>query len=144
MARVVCGVDGSKSSVEALRQALAAARERGASLEVVTAWHFPAIDMLPGPEDVPTPADLEVQAQRHLDETLAAVGPEATAGVDVTTRIAQGHPAEVLLNASEDADLLVVGSRGRGGFEGLLIGSVSHQVVHHAKVPVLVARSPRK
>ena len=142
MARVVVGVDGSETSIEALRQAIAAARERGATVDAVVAWHFPGITMLPGPEDVPTPTKLEEQARAHLDSAVAAVG-SAAEGVEIRSHVVQGHPADVLMRAADGADLLVVGARGTGGFRGLLIGSVSNQVVHHATCPVLVARLPR-
>jgi nucleotide-binding universal stress UspA family protein len=140
MARVVVGVDGSDTAVRALGEAAAAARARGAALDIVSAWSFPALAMLPGPEDVPTPAQLEGAASKVIDDAVSEVGPEALAGVEVRRKVVQGHPAEVLVNAAHGADLLVVGSRGVGGFRGMLLGSVSTHCVHHADVPVLVVR----
>ena len=143
MGRVVVGVDGSETSVEALRQAAEAARTRGATLDVVTAWYFPGLAMLPGPEDVPTPHKLEAAARQTLEATIAQAGPEALAGLDVERHIIEGHPAEALTKAADDADLLVVGSHGTGGFRGMLLGSVSAHCVHHARSPVLVVRTKR-
>jgi nucleotide-binding universal stress UspA family protein len=143
MGRVVVGVDGSASSVEALRQAADAARSRGATLEVVSAWYFPGLAMLPGPEDVPTPQKLEGAARQTVDDTIEQAGPEALAGLEVERRVIEGHPAEALTKAAEGAELLVVGSHGRGGFRGMLLGSVSAHCVHHASSPVLVARTDR-
>jgi nucleotide-binding universal stress UspA family protein len=74
-------------------------------------------------------------AEASLEETVAKVG---TAGVSVTPILREGQPADILCAEAAEADLLVVGSRGLGGFRGLLIGSVSQQVVHHAPCPVVV------
>jgi nucleotide-binding universal stress UspA family protein len=84
--------------------------------------------------------DFEEVAKQTLQEAVAqAAGPST--GVEIRTHVVRGQPAEVLLNAAKDADLLVVGSRGRGGFKGLLLGSVSTQCVHHASCPVVVVRN---
>jgi len=143
MARVVVGVDGSENSVRALHEAAEQARHRGARLTVVSAWHFPALAMLPGPEDVPTPAGLEGAAQRAIDESIDKLGPGALDGLEVERKVVEGHPADVLLREAEGADLLVVGSQGLGGFRGMLLGSVSSHCAHHATIPVMVVRAPK-
>jgi nucleotide-binding universal stress UspA family protein len=138
MARIVVGVDGSDLARAALRFAVDEARLRGATLEVVTAWYEPYV--------APTMATVAVDPtllEEGADKTLdAAVDGIDTSGVEIRRSIRRGRPAEALLEAARDADLLVVGSRGRGGFTGLLLGSVSQQVVHHATCPVVVVPDP--
>jgi nucleotide-binding universal stress UspA family protein len=85
-----------------------------------------------------TPDDFEVDARSTLLALLADEGISAEAPIPVSTLVAEGNAARALLDASEDADLLVVGSRGHGGFTGVLVGSVSQQCVNHAKCPVVV------
>ncbi|HWB22876.1 MAG TPA: universal stress protein [Gaiellaceae bacterium] len=132
MSTIVVGVDGSEGSKEALRFALDEARSRGADLKVVGAWHIPAVVYQAG--WVPASVDLECYpdlAQQALDEALAEVDVEAS-GVKATTVVTQGQAADVLCAEAKGADLLVVGSRGLGGFRGLMLGSVSQQCAHHA------------
>ena len=132
-ARIVVGIDGSAGAREALRWAADEARVRGIGLEVVHAWSY--LDQGP-PFD--TGYD-EEHARAAVAEELAACGIDA-AGVIVTTPCALPAQALVDTAAAEGVVALVVGSRGRGGFAGLLLGSVSQQVVHHATVPVVVVR----
>ncbi|HVF32604.1 MAG TPA: universal stress protein [Acidimicrobiales bacterium] len=134
MARIVVGVDGSDVSRAALAFALDEARLRGARLDVVVAWHEPysAAAIAPIATD---PAVFSDAATRTLEDALAS---SDLTGVEIGRRVERGGPAEALLRAAEGADLLVVGSRGHGGFTGLLLGSVSQQVVHHAPCPVVV------
>jgi nucleotide-binding universal stress UspA family protein len=141
--RIVVGVDGSAPAEAALRWALAEARLRGAVCEVVHVWSYPVVADIAGmaAAGVAWP-DLEADARRLLEEVIERVRPEA-AGVTVETRVAEGTAAGVLIEAARDADLLVVGSRGRGGFVGLLLGSVSQQVAHHAPCPVVIVPAPR-
>jgi nucleotide-binding universal stress UspA family protein len=135
--RIVVGVDGSASSRRALEWAVEEARLRGGEVHAVTAWAFPPVTV--GMEGLIHDPDIFPQAARRLqDEALKRVESE---GVPVSGEVDQGTAAAVLLRAAEDADLLVVGSRGLGGFTGLLLGSVSSQLVHHAPSPVLVVRS---
>lgn len=135
--RVVVGVDGSGPSRLALEWAVAEARLREGQVRVVTAWEFPPATV--GMEGLIQDPDVFPQAARRLqNEALKRVNSE---GVAVTGDVVQGNPASVLLRAAENADLLVVGSHGLGGFAGLLLGSVSTQVLHHAHCPVLVVRS---
>ena len=134
---VVVGVDGSDASIHALEWAFTQAQLTGAELEVVTAWQWPLSLGMPLP--VATGYDPAADAQRALD---GMVGPLAARfpTVAVRTRPVEGHPAEVLVEASRHAGLLVVGSRGHGTLSGALLGSVSQHCVAHAASPVLVHR----
>lgn len=137
--RIVVGVDGSAGSKAAYAFALAEARLRGAGVDAVMAWHFPAMAAEGG---VPADFDPEGWARTALDSALD----EIPAGdVPVTRRVVEGHPAGVLIHESADvdADLLVVGTRGHGGFAGVLLGSVSQHCVAHASCPVVVVPHPR-
>jgi nucleotide-binding universal stress UspA family protein len=87
--------------------------------------------------------ELAAGARRTLERALADAG-DRTAGVDVEPVVREGAPARVLLEEADDADLLVVGSRGLGGFRGLLLGSVSQQCSHHAPCPVVVVPHERE
>jgi len=135
--RIVVGVDGSESSKQALRWAVRQAELTGGSVEAVTAWYYPATYGL-APVAVDG-ADLAGDAKRVLTEALAEVG-DLAPRVRVEPLIAEGHAATVLLAAAQGADLLVVGSRGHGGFTSALVGSVSLYCVLHARCPVLVVR----
>lgn len=129
---IVVGVDGSEGSQRALRWALDEAAARGASVRAVLAWSF--IDQ--GGDDFDA-AYSEEAARARLDQALAAAG-AAPAGVVVEPLVVCDLPARAVIEAARDADLVVVGSRGLGGFRGLLLGSVSQQVSHHAPCPVVV------
>jgi nucleotide-binding universal stress UspA family protein len=135
--RVVVGIDGSDTAAHALDWALDAGRFHQASVEVVHAWTFPYGVGHPFVSVGFDSAPLEDAARRTLD---AAVGAADTSGLPapVTRTLAVGNPSAVLLEVAEDADLIVVGSRGLGGFKGLVLGSVSHHVAHHATCPVVV------
>jgi nucleotide-binding universal stress UspA family protein len=139
--RIVVGVDGSPSAGEALRWAVRQAQLTGAGVEAVIAWHLPL--MAGGyawpPVGVLESTDFGQLAGRVLDSAITeALGPAAP--VPVTRVVTEGNPAQVLLDRSADADLLVVGSRGHGGFAEALLGSVSQHVVHHAACPVVIIR----
>ena len=141
MACVVVGVDGSDASVDALRFAADEARLRQIPLRVVCAWSTPVA------ADWPTgvtmdPVHFEESAHRIVSGALTAIGSELT-GVDVQTAVVVGGAAPVLLEQCSEDDVLVVGSRGRGGFTGLLLGSVSQHVVAHAPCPVIVVHHRR-
>lgn len=138
--KIVVGVDGSPASARALRWALRQAELTGAEVEAVHAWQIPAMY---GTAAMTLPGDqLADTAENTLNEAVANVTGESRAqGVTVTARLVEAHPAKALLEESEDADLVVVGNRGHGGFVGALIGSVSQQVVHHASCPVVVVRA---
>ena len=138
--RIVVGVDGSPSSMTALRWAIGQAKLTGAEVEAVTAWSCPSgYGWAPLSEGAP---DFEGDAGKILFEALAEVSGIAP-DVVVEPLVVQGHAAEALVRAAEGADLLVVGSRGHGGFAGMLLGSVAQHCVHHAPCPVLVLRDGR-
>ncbi|KEI45783.1 universal stress protein [Saccharopolyspora rectivirgula] len=131
---IVVGVDGSETSKAALRWALWHAGLVNGSIVAVQAWDVPYLYNweLPGPED------FAHKTGQALEQTIREVAGEST--VPITKEVAHGHAAQALLDAAEEnnASLLVVGSRGRGGFTGALLGSVSHHCVTHAHCPVLV------
>ena len=143
MGWIVVGLDGSEEAREALRWALEEARLRKSGLRAVHAWSDPylVVPAFAQPEDF-TPEALREQARTTLATAIAdVVG--AQSDVEIEQRVVEGSPAAVLIDAAEGADLLVVGSRGLGGFTGLLLGSVSQHCVAHAPCPVLVVRAPR-
>jgi nucleotide-binding universal stress UspA family protein len=135
--RIVVGVDGSPASLGALQWAVRQASLTGAFVEAVTAWQFPGTY---GGYPVDAGTDWRANAQA-IQETAVkeALGDEATA---LVRRVAEGHSVRVLLDAAADAELLVVGSRGHGGFAGMLLGSVSEHVVAHAPCAVVVVKTP--
>ncbi|HEY8340519.1 MAG TPA: universal stress protein [Egibacteraceae bacterium] len=145
MASIVVGVDGSPSSLSALRWAARQARLTGAPLRVVHAYH--AGDrggrrvVGSGVGTGASAATLARQAANELLDEVCAQAADALEGVDVTTEPREGGATAALLAAAADADLLVVGSRGRGGFADLLLGSVSHQCASHAPCPVVIVRA---
>jgi nucleotide-binding universal stress UspA family protein len=133
--RIVVGVDGSPASLDALTWAVRQAELTGASLEAVTAWSYPTTYGFPVIANV----DWEHGARTVLEKAIAEAG---CGEVQIAQRVVEGHPARVMAEAATGADLLVVGSRGHGGFTGLLLGSVSEYVVTHAPCPVVVVRHP--
>jgi nucleotide-binding universal stress UspA family protein len=141
---IVVGVDGSAGAKAALRWALAEARLRGTVLRVVHAWTFPyaatRYSILPL-IDEGFNEELKKTAVSLIEEMLAEVGSEADE-VEVERVTVEGAAPRVLLEQAEDAELLVVGSRGLGGFRGLLLGSVSQQCAHHAQCPVVIVPTP--
>ena len=134
---IVVGIDGSLSSEEALRWAIGQARLTGQPVEAVISWSIP-VDYGMGGAGVITAFDWEGVAASTLQETVGHVADSE----QVHQRVVMGHPAQVLLDAAADAALLVVGSRGRGGFTGMLLGSVSQHVIARAACPVVVVRDP--
>jgi nucleotide-binding universal stress UspA family protein len=139
MSTIVVGVDGSSGARAALRYALDEARLRGTGVRVVAAWHLPAAAYAGGYG--PGDAELEQEARDHLN---AALDEADVTDVDTDTVVREGNPASVLLEEAHDADLLVVGSRGLGGFRGLLLGSVSQQCDHHAPCPLMIVPPHRR
>jgi len=146
MSVIVVGVDHSPGAKEALRFAAEEARLRGATIHAVHAWQYGYIGYV-GPEgNVPlVGADIE-QLRAAAEAALEASVREALPDTDVEIKLQaiQGTPAGVLVEASAGADLLVVGSRGHGGFVGLLLGSVSQQCAHHAACPVVIVHPGRE
>ncbi len=141
--RVVVGVDGSPGSDEAVRLAFQEAALRGVGVTAVHAWEKPPYD-LPPPSHDPLPsyvvADELAGTGRRLLTGLLEAWRSQYPGVDVVAEVVDGDPVDALVTRSAGATMLVVGSRGRGGFSSLLLGSVSHAVLHHAHCPVLVVR----
>lgn len=140
---VIVGIDGSSDSVHALRWAAEYARLFQAPLQALTTFDIPAIfgpSALAGWEN---PSRLEEGAHSMLADIVREALGE---GAQVEERVLRGHPAQVLVEASPDAQLLVLGSRGHGGFAGMLLGSVSQHTVTHARCPVVVMphRDPAK
>jgi nucleotide-binding universal stress UspA family protein len=136
--RIVVGVDGSDQSIAAVEWAADEARARDVALEVATTWIYPIGTLLVpvGPEP-PQRSAMIMEAKALLDRVLEkAAG--ALDGVEVLRRVREGSPSQALIEESKDADLLVVGKRGLGGFKGLLLGSVSQLCVAHAYCPVVV------
>jgi nucleotide-binding universal stress UspA family protein len=135
--RIVVGTDGSENSLSAVRWALREGLLRGTPVDVIHSWHFtPMVDPM-GIAVIPPTSDMQAAAQHVLAEAMKKVDADRV-GVHVNEIIAQGSPANTLLSAARDAELLVVGRRGHGGFVGLLLGSVATQVVHHSPCPVVV------
>lgn len=137
--RVVVGVDGSEPSKQALRWAQFIARTTASTLEVVAAWQpytaygWMGAGMAPMPADWDPAQDAEKALTATIDEVF---GEQRPAGLQLIVR--EGYAAQVLLEASDGARMLVIGSRGHGGFSGLLLGSVSAACTEHATCPVLV------
>lgn len=144
MQQIVVGVDGSQGARRALEWAVSEAELRDAHVVVVHAWLEPAavavgsVITAGGVE----PEVFEDAARRTVTDLLAAVDTTGLAQ-GIETHVVAGAPARALIDASQGADLLVVGSRGHGGFTGLLLGSVSQQVAHHATCPVVIIPSHR-
>jgi nucleotide-binding universal stress UspA family protein len=141
--RIVVGVDGSPSSRAALRWAVRQAALTGGTAEAVTAFYVPAgvpgYAWGQGPVGVDDAAEREADTRKALDAVIAEeVAPDDRQRV--TARVRYGHPAEVLMEAADHADLLVVGSRGHGAFAAAMLGSVGEYCVHHAHCPVLIIR----
>jgi nucleotide-binding universal stress UspA family protein len=135
---VVVGVDGSDGSRRALRWAAREAAARGDALHLVHVWQEPQAYAPLGLGSYPLDPEPIQQAARGLLDGLLAEAGELEPGLPVTGEVVEGAPAEALLDAARTAELLVVGSRGLGGFRSLLLGSVSQQVVHHARCPVVI------
>ena len=136
--RIVVGVDGSDTSGAAIRFAFRQAAYRRIGLTAVHAEmptrRHPALRV---------PPEIADQVERQLFAEAMESKRVLVPGIDVRTKVVHGHPAQALIDASANAELLVVGSRGRGGFAGMLLGSVSQAVLQHAACPVAVVRPHR-
>jgi len=143
MNTIVVGVDGSEGSLDALEFAVAEARRRGADVKAVAAWHIPSAAYSSGfvPFPVQT-SDYEEPARAMLEKSIASLNGER-ADVTMTPVVRQGQAAGVLTDEARGAELLVVGSRGLGGFRGLLLGSVSQQCASHTPCPIAIVPPPK-
>lgn len=135
--RVVVGIDGSENSKQALRWAVDHARRIDGTVDAVTVWEVPlSIIVVPTAEEQDYADHATAVLQAVLDDV---VGPESD--VPISAHIEEGRAARVLARVAEDADLLVVGSHGRGELPGMHLGTVATYLVHHAPCPVVVLRS---
>jgi nucleotide-binding universal stress UspA family protein len=143
--RIVVGVDGSASSISALRWAARQAGLTGAAVDAVIAWNYPAPVGAYGwaTTGLEGGFNFKESAEKVLADAIGTACDPAN-GVPVRARAVEGNPARVLLDASDGADLLVVGSRGHGGFTEALLGSVGQHCVHHARCPVVVIRGQER
>ncbi|MFI5760958.1 universal stress protein [Streptomyces sp. NPDC051563] len=136
---IVVGVDGSNHSKQALRWAVAQAKAIGGRVHAVMSWEWNTNPFAVSASEQAELVHAEDAARQKLADTVAeAVG--TSPGVPVFRRVEQGSPAQVLVEASKEAALTVVGTRGYGGIKGALLGSVSQQVVQYAASTVVVVR----
>lgn len=134
---IVVGVDGSNTSIEALREGNRIARALGTGITAVTVWSYPHVPM--GVSMTSTGWTPERDAQTILRDAIEqAFGADIPPGLN--SEIVEGNPSASLMRAAEGSTMLVVGTRGHGGFLGLLMGSVSSACAEHASCPVLVVR----
>jgi nucleotide-binding universal stress UspA family protein len=141
---VMVGVDGSRSSLAALLEAAGIAERSGAELVVVCCWRATAPGRWGVSWSTASPEERAANEHRLAAEAVASDAAERVRhvrpGLATSTRVLEGAPARVLADISSAAGLLVLGSRGRGGFAGLLLGSVTRRLVHESACPVLVVR----
>lgn len=135
--RILVGVDGSASSIDALRYAADMAAALKKRLEAVTTWTAPPVDPYVAIEWSP-----EQDAEEILSESIRKAFGEAPPS-GVIRRTLLGSPARTLIGMSENTYMLVLGSRGHGGFAGMLLGSVSAACAEHARCPVLIVHTPQ-
>lgn len=142
--RIVVGVDGSGPSVEALQWAIRQAELTDATIDATIAWHYP---LLVGgyawpPFGMLEETDFEGMAGKFLNESISkAIGDGDRPRITEVVR--EGDAAQVLIDQADGADLLVMGSRGHGGFTEALLGSVSQHCVHHSRCPVVIIRGAK-
>jgi nucleotide-binding universal stress UspA family protein len=142
---IVVGVDGSESARAALRFAVEEARLRSARMRVVAAWHVPTTVYQGAyvPTNPSLGEELETSTRRAVEAALGELS-DVAEDIVVETVVREGQAAQILIEEAESADLLVLGSRGLGGFRGLLLGSVSQQCAHHASCPLVIVPHPRE
>jgi nucleotide-binding universal stress UspA family protein len=137
--RIVVGIDGSVSAADALRWAVEQAKLTGATVEAVYAWDPGTLVSLAVPPLIDWKPLREAARRRPAEIVRDAVGTDP--GVRIVTKTVRGNPAEVLVDRSAHADLLVVGSRGLGGLKGMLLGSVGHHCAAHSHCPVVIVHA---
>jgi nucleotide-binding universal stress UspA family protein len=135
--KVIVGVDGSECGKEALAWARRYVQAVGGHLTAVIAWHYPPMSIA-GPGIIPSTDYNPEATARSLLAQAVAEDPDDSPTIEQV--VAEGSAAAVLIERSSTTDLLVVGTRGHGGFTGMLLGSVSVHCVHHAHCPVVVVR----
>jgi nucleotide-binding universal stress UspA family protein len=141
MGTIVVGVDGSEGAAIALEFAMKEAALRGSKLRLVSAWEIPAsvlASVVAGKEFYEEFRETAIKVARDAAEMVAEQEPD----VEHEEIVVEGQAAKVLLEHSEDAELMVVGRRGHGSFREMLLGSISRQVVVHAKCPLVIVPSP--
>lgn len=142
---IVVGTDGSDTAGEAVRQAVALAKELGARIELVSAYEpVPASRLAEERREAPADMQWAINPREDVDATLAAAAQIGIdAGVEVSTYARQGDPADAILDVAEEreADLIVVGNKGMTGAKRFLLGSVPNKVSHHAPCSVLIIRT---
>lgn len=137
---VAVGIDGSAESIAALGWASRYAAATGAKVRAVHAWHYPAAFGVPaGKAQEQVTGEVEQRMRDELAQAVAQVYPDPV-GAQVETAVRCGHPVEVLIDESKNADLLVVGHRGHSAITGMMVGSVSIHCVTSAVCPVVVVR----
>ncbi len=139
---VVVGIDGSPSSLAALRWAVEDARRRGCGVDAVTAWHADYGVMI-GPLPAEVFAEVSPQAMKSAAQRVLGQSVEGVEGVEIRQILVEGDARDVLFSASKDAALLVVGNRGHSRIVEAILGSVSAYCVHHASCPVVVVREAK-
>jgi nucleotide-binding universal stress UspA family protein len=132
--KIIVGVDGSPSSNAALEWAAQEAEIRGSALELIHAWNYPNLGY---GGYVAVLEDFEKDAAALLDEVVASARKNYPS-LKLVSSLIQGPTAQTIMDRAKEADMVVVGSRGRGGFSGLLLGSVGQQLVHHCPAPVVI------
>lgn len=133
---VVAGVDGSEQSRHALEWAAKHAHQVGGRVRAVAVWHLPVQFgyRITTPED-----ELQQKAQRWLDDAVTRVR-ESYPDAVIEAKNLRGHPVDVMVEQSVEAEMLVIGNKGHGALIGTLLGSVALQVLNHARCPVVVVR----
>ncbi len=144
--RIVVGIDGSEHSAAALRWAVDEAKLRDATVEAIHAWMYVPVTTPADSGLVPVPWTDSVEALQATQEAAERIASEHVRGVvgddhDVTVSLVQDDASEALMRAAEDADLLVVGNRGRGALKEVFLGSTSSRVADRAPCPVVIVRA---
>lgn len=136
--KIVVGVDGSPASLQAVTWAAHEAKLRGSEIEILHSWSMPFVVDPMAMMPMMFPMEEMVASANKIVAAAAAIVASVDSKIRVATRIERGAASEHLIIAGKSADLLVVGSRGHGGFAGLLLGSVAQQVANHASCPMVI------